>query len=43
VAPAIGVYSPADRVDGIQIMGIVAGKSGERRVGLSKYNVWSSL
>ncbi len=43
MAPAIGVYSPADRVDGIQIMGIVAGKSGERRVGLSKYNVWSSL
>ena len=38
VAPAIGVYSPADSDVGIQIMGIVAGRR-RRGVGLSKYRV----
>lgn len=36
VAPAIGVYSPAEREVGMQIMGTVAGRSGVRRVELSK-------
>ena len=38
----MGVYSPADKVVGMQIIGIVAGWIW-RRVGLSKYRVSSSL
>ena len=38
----MGVYSPADKVVGMQMIGIVAGWIW-RRVGLSKYSVSSSL
>ena len=36
VASANGVYSSAERVVGMQMMGIVPGMKGSRRVGLSK-------
>ncbi len=36
VAPARGVYSPAEREVGMQMMGMVAGRRGDRRVGESK-------
>ena len=36
VAPARGVYSPADREVGMQTIGTVAGRSGSREVGESK-------
>ena len=36
VASAKGVYSPAEREVGMHIIGIVAGRSGVRRVGLSR-------
>ena len=36
VASATGLYSPAQRAVGMQMIGTVAGRSGSRKVGESK-------